>query len=101
MDKTLDGLKKLFSHDYSLNYRIRDLAVNMAKKAADNRAAKAKEPEPAGGPQPAPEVIEAEVMVPKIFKSVKDIDLLVAELNKIRNRVSVAKQIRITWKEID
>jgi hypothetical protein len=99
---TLDGLKKLLRHDYSLNGRLRDLAANVAKKAAENRAAKSKEPEPdRGTPQPAPEISEAEVIVPKVFKSPKEIDLLIAELTRLRGRVSAAKQVRITWKEID
>ena len=98
-DGTLDGLKKLLRHDYSLNGRLRDLGANVAKRAAENRAARTPEPKLNGGAPP--EVSETEVMVPKIFKSAREIDLLIAELTKLRSRLSAAKQVRITWKEID
>ncbi len=97
-DDTLDGLRKLLGHDYSLNHRLRDLAGNVEKKAAEYRAAKPEEREPEGG---QPEILETDVVVPRVFKSAKEIDLLIAELTKLRSRVSASKQIRITWKEID
>jgi hypothetical protein len=104
-DGTLDGLKALLRHDYFLNGRLRELAATVAKKAAERRAAKAKEPEPesspeGGAPQPTLEPSDAEVVVPKVFKSAKEIDLLIAELTKLRARVSTSTPIRITWKEI-
>ena len=101
-DSSLDGMKKLLGHDYSLNHRLRELAGNVEKKAAEYRAAKEADVEPEGDtPQPPPEIAETDVIVPRIFKSAKEIDLLIAELTKLRNRVSSSKQIRITWKEID
>jgi len=103
---TLDGLKKLLSHDYSLHHRLRDLAAGVARKAAENRAAKAKEPEPEPSPDdptptPAPQTSEAEVLVPKVFRSATEIDLLIEELRKLRGRLSASQQVRITWKEIE
>ena len=98
-DGTLDGLKKILRNDFSLNSRLRDLADNVAKKAAENRAAKAKVTEPNGGPQV--EISESELVVPKVFKSANQIDLLIAELNKLRARISSALSVRIKWKEID
>ena len=98
-DGTLDGLKKIVRNDFSLNSRLRDLADNVAKKAAKNRAARAKEPEPNGGPKV--EISESELVVPKVFKSANQIDLLIAELNKLRARISSAVSVRIKWKEID
>lgn len=105
-DGTLEGLKKLLGHDYSLNHSLRELASGIAKKAAENRAAKDKipepEPQPNGGtPLPEPEVSETELIVPKVFKSAKDIDMLIQELSKLRARVSGLKHMRISWKEID
>ena len=109
-EPTLDGLKKLLSHDYSLNHQMRDLAVNLAKKAAENRAAKVIQPDPEPmvgdetpryGNERVPQISDAEVIVHKVFKSAKDIDLLIVELTKLRGRVSGTNQIRITWKEIE
>lgn len=98
-DKSLDGLRKLLGHDYSLNHRLRDLAGNVEKKAAEYRASKEEEREPEGGERA--EISETDVVVPRVFKSAKEIDLLIAELTKLRSRISASKQIRITWKEID
>jgi hypothetical protein len=99
VDGTLDGLKKILRHDYLLNNRLRDLAENVAKKAAEIRAARIKEPEPNGGPKP--EISESELLVPKVFNSPNQIDLLIAELTKLRARVSASIALRIKWKEID
>ncbi len=107
VEGNLDGLKKLLSHDYSLNHRLRDLAANLVKKAAANReAAKVVDPEledltPETGEIKKPFVTQTEVLVPKVFTKAKDIDLLVAELTKLRNRMSPTEHLRITWKEID
>jgi hypothetical protein len=101
-DGTLDGLKKILRHDYSINNRLRDLFDNVGKKAAENRTATAKDFESNGDvTETKSEISKAEVLVPKIFKSAKEIDMLITELNKLRLRVSGTKQIRITWKEID
>jgi hypothetical protein len=98
-DGTLDGLKKILRNDFSLNARLRDLADNVAKKAAENRAARDKDRQANGKDQV--EISESELVVPKVFKSANQIDLLVAELNKLRARISSAVSVRIKWKEID
>jgi hypothetical protein len=54
-----------------------------------------------GGNEQKSEVSEAEVLVPKIFTSTEEIDLLIAELNKLRSRISGAQRVRITWKEVN
>jgi hypothetical protein len=95
---TLDGLKKLVRHDYSLNNRMRDLAANIAKKAEENRAANSQVPASNGGQG---EVTEAELLVPKVFKTANQIDLLISELTKLRARLSASIAVRIKWKEID
>jgi hypothetical protein len=98
-DGTLDGLKKILRNDFSLNSRLRDLAENLAKKAAENRAASSQEREVNGGAQV--EISESDLIVPKVFKSANQIDLLIAELNKLRARISSSLSVRIKWKEID
>ncbi len=83
-------------------HRLRDLSDNVGKKAAESRTAKAKDLESNGeANETKPEIAEVEVLVPKVFTSVKEIDLLIAELNKLRLRVLGAQRVRITWKEID
>ena len=101
-DNSLDGLKKLLRHDYSINNHLRDLSGNVGKKAVENRTAKLRDLESNGDTNgPKSEVSEAEVLVPKIFTSTEEMDLLIAELNKLRVRISGTQRVRITWKEVN
>jgi hypothetical protein len=99
VEGTLDGLKKLLRQDYAINKRLRDLAENVRKKAAEYRTAREQTIESNGAANDTePQVSETEVLVPKVFSSVKEIDLLIAELTKLRLRVSGAQRVRITWR---
>lgn len=98
-DGSLAGLKKLLGHDYTLNTRLRELAQSITKKAAENRAAKDKDEK--RDKDKVAEVVDTELLVPKIFKSSREIDLLIAELTKVRSKITNAKHARIHWKEID
>lgn len=104
-ESTLGGLKNLLSHDFSLHLRLPELETILTKKASVIRASREQEansgPDDSSTSKTAPEIVDAEVIVRKVFKSPKEIDLLVVELNKIRSRVSATKQVRITWKEIE
>jgi hypothetical protein len=100
---TLAGLRKLISHDYSLNHRLRELAETMKTRAAEWRTLGKQvvaELVTSAATQ-APEVTEQELLVPKVFKSANDIQLLITALSKLRAQISASKQIRITWKQID
>jgi hypothetical protein len=98
-DGTLAGLKKLLGHDYTLNNRLRELAQLIAQKAAENRASRDKEKD--RDKDKDAEVVDTELLVPKVFKSSKDIDLLIDELKKVRSKITSEKHARIHWKEID
>lgn len=102
---TLEGLKNLLSHDYSLHHRLRDLEASVAKKAAENRAArdegKGEGRGDGGREEEEPETSEAEVLVPKVFRSAQELDLLIAELHKLRSRLTASQHVRITWKELE
>ena len=104
-DGSLASLRKLIGHDYTLNHRLRDLTSAVQKKAADAREA-AKDNAAGSSAENsdsahAPEVVESEVLVPRVFKSIKDVELLIAELTKLQVRMTGTKQLRITWKQID
>lgn len=102
VDRTLDGLKKILGHDYSINNRLRDLFEALAKKAEENRTANLRDAELNGGSnEQEPEVSETEVLVPKIFTSTEEVDLLIAELNKLRARITVTQRVHVTWKEVN
>lgn len=94
---TLAGLKKLLGHDYTLNNRLRELAQSIAKKAAESRSARDKDRDKGKDV----EIIDTELLVPKVFKSSQAIDLLIEELKKVRFKITSAKHARIHWKEID
>lgn len=98
-DGTLAGLKKLLGHDYTLNNRLRELSQSIAKKAAENRYSRDKDKD--RDKDKTVEVIDTELIVPKIFKSSREIDLLIMELTKVRSKINNAKYARIHWKEID
>jgi len=101
-DGTLAGLKKLMGHDYTLNTRLRELAQAITKKGAENRVARDKdEKRGEDKEEKVAEVVDTELLVPKVFKSSRDIDLLIAELTKLRSRITSARHARIHWKEID
>ena len=103
-DRTLDGLKKLLSHDYSLNHRLRELSDAVTNKAKERRLERDrdKDREEEGGDEDGDVTVkETTVMVPTIFKSADQIESLVAELHKIRSQIGKKTRIRIIWKEID
>lgn len=102
-DTTLEGLKKLLSHDYSLNHRLRELSDAVINKAKERRKERDrdKDREDEGGHDEGVTVTETTVMVPTVFKSVDQIESLVAELQKLRSQIGKKNRIRIIWKEID
>jgi hypothetical protein len=101
-DGNLDGLKKLLNHDYSLNHRLRDLAEALRRRAQERRSEQEREQEQEeedeGGEETVKETI---VMVPAVFKSVAQLEALVAELHKLRSQIGKKKGILIIWKQID
>jgi len=103
-DRTLDGLKKLLSHDYSLNHRLRELSDAVTNKAKERRRERDRDKnrEEEGGDDGGDVTVkETTVMVPTIFKSADQIESLVAELHKIRSQIGKKTRIRIIWKEIE
>ncbi len=100
----LDGLKKLLNHDYSLNQRLRDLSLAVAVKAKERRSEREQDngKDDNGGDEGGEFTVkETIVIVPTVFKSIAQIEALVAELNKLRNQIGKKTPIRIIWKEIE
>jgi hypothetical protein len=46
-------------------------------------------------------VKETTVMIPTVFKSIAQIESLIAALNKLRSQIGKKTRIRIVWKEIE
>jgi len=103
-DGTLDGLKKLLNHDYSLNYRLRDLADAVVAKAKERRSERERDRDREREGDAIGEnvtVKETTVMVPTVFESADQIESLVTELRKLRTQIGEKTRIHIIWKEID
>lgn len=103
VDGTLDGLKKLLGHDYSLNLRLRELSDALANKAKERRLERDRgkdeeEGEDGGGVV----VTETVVMVPTVFKSAAEIESVITELRKLSGQIHKHSSIRIKiiWKEM-
>ena len=98
----LDGLKKLLNHDYSLNHRLRDLALAVTAKATVQRDERKKENDEDGRDEDDTVTVkETTVMIPTVFQSASQIETLVTELNKLRSQIDKKTRIRIVWKEIE
>lgn len=99
----LNGLKKLLSHDYSLHHRLRGLSEVVAAKAKASRLERDRDGEKEEGGEENGDVTvkETTVMIPTVFKSIAQIEALVAELNKLRSQIGKKTRIRIVWKEIE
>ena len=95
---TLASLRRLLGHEYSLSLGLREIAANLKQRAAANR--KSREKKSAAESSATAEVAHTEVLVPAVFKSANDIDLLIEELKKLRARVGDAKHLKITWKHL-
>ena len=107
---SLDGLKKLLNHDFSLTHRLRELSMALAAKAKERRSDKGKggegekgdTKEENGGDEGGEVTVkETTVLIPTVFKSVSEIESLIAELNKLRSQIGKKSRIRIVWKEIE
>ncbi|MHB1308128.1 MAG: BREX system P-loop protein BrxC, partial [Limisphaerales bacterium] len=102
-DGTLDGLQKLLRNDYSLNERLRELAVTIAQNATAGREARAEieARELEQGETAKPSLVEEDVQVPKVFKTTQQVNELMATLTQLRTKVTPSTHLRIRWKEID
>ncbi|MDM7986252.1 MAG: BREX system P-loop protein BrxC [Smithella sp.] len=103
-DTTLDGLRQLLNHEYSLNHRLRELAATVAAKAKmrkeEQKKSKKEEARDENG-ETIVTVKETTVIIPKVFQSANQIETLVEELKKLRSQINKQTRIRIVWKEIE
>ncbi len=98
--KTLGGLRQLLSHEYSLNYRLRELEAHIGIRAAERRKDREK-PDETGGrtPPEAVETFDADLTVPSVFDTVEQLDLLVGQIQGFRPRIVARQRVRIRFKE--
>jgi hypothetical protein len=98
VDGKLPSLRRLLGHEYSLSLGLREIATNLKRLAAANR--KSREKNAPAASSGAVEVTPKEVLVPAVFESANDIDLLIEELKKLRAQIGDAKHLKITWKQL-
>ena len=101
---TLEGLRILLSHDFTLNYRLRELGDLLFARAAESRgerreAERAKEREQEGGEETSVE--EQHLFLPGSFRSSSDIEALITQLNGFLEMIQAGKSIHVTCRIID
>jgi hypothetical protein len=98
--KTLAGLRQLIAHEYSLNFRLRELETHIGIRATERRRDREKPEIPGIGiPPEPPETFETDVAVPAVFDTVEQLDLLVGQINGFRPRIAARQRVRIRFKE--
>jgi hypothetical protein len=88
---TLAGFRQLLAHDYDLTKRLAALALEVARRAAAERAIRA-------GPSEDDEVepIKDEVLyLSATMTKIEDVDRLISQLQKLREQMSAGKRVRV------
>jgi hypothetical protein len=98
--QTLAGLRQLIAHEYSLNYRLRELETHIAIRGGERRRDREKPETPGiGTPPEPPETFETDVAVPAVFDTVEQLDVLVGQIQGFRPRIAARQRVRIRFKE--
>jgi hypothetical protein len=95
------GLRRLLAHEYDLNHHLRDLETEVGVMAAKRRRERQEPPKPPDGgpPEPLPEPLDTEIVVPAVIDSVDQLEALVAQIQALRLRLAARQSVRIRWKE--
>ena len=88
MSPSLDGLRELFNHDYSVTHRLRDIEERLKQKAASRRKLLVEEP----GDAP---VIEKELTFPSSIDSLLGLEALIADLQVILKAFNAGQKVRV------
>jgi hypothetical protein len=85
---SLDGLRELFNHDYSVTHRLRDIEERLKHKAVIRRKLLVEKP----GDAP---VIEKDLTVPSSIDSLVGLEALIADLQVILKAFNAGQKIRV------
>jgi hypothetical protein len=95
------GFRRLLAHEYDLNHRLRELEKEVDVLAAKRRKEREKPPEHGNGnpPEPPPESVDAEIVVPAVIEHVDQLEAIVAQIRALRVRLAARQPVHIRWKE--
>lgn len=85
---TLDGLRELFNHDYSVTHKLRDIEDRLKHKAASRRKQLVEKPDDSA-------VIEKDLAVPSSIDNLVALEALIADLQALLKTFHAGQKIRV------
>jgi hypothetical protein len=86
---SLDGLRELLNHDYSVNQKLRDIEETLKQKAASRRKLLVEKPDDAP-------VVEKELAIPSSIESLPALESLIADLQAFLKAFNAGQKLRVT-----
>ena len=97
VDPSLDGLKEILTHDYTVNEQIRGLEYRVRTKAAGHRKARQTAAEAAAkAGEPPPLAEEKSLILPAVIESEPQLESLVKTLTEFLHTFRAGQRLRIT-----
>ncbi|MCX6602189.1 MAG: hypothetical protein NTV52_01180, partial [Acidobacteria bacterium] len=97
VDPSLDGLKEILTHDYTVNEQIRGLEYTVRTKAAAHRKARQTAAEAAAkAGEPPPLAEEKSLILPAVIESEPQLESLVKTLTEFLHTFRAGQRLRIT-----
>jgi len=97
VEPSLEGLRELLNHDYTVNHQIRELESTVRSKAAEHRQARQAAAEAAAkageGPAPAE---DKSLVLPAVIESEPQLEGLVKTLTEFLNAFRAGQRLRVT-----
>lgn len=97
VEPSLEGLRQLLNHDYTVNHQIRELESTVRTKAAEHRQARqvAAEAAAKAGEGPAP-AEDKSLILPAVIESEPQLEGLVKTLTEFLNAFRAGQRLRVT-----
>ena len=97
VEPSLEGLRELLNHDYTVNHQIRELETTLRGKAAAHRQARQKADEEARSSGKAGEPVEERPLhIPAVIESETQLEGLVKALTDFLNVFRAGQRLRLT-----
>jgi hypothetical protein len=85
---SLDGLRELFNHDYSVTHKLRDIEERLKHKAASRRKQLVEKPDDSP-------VIEKDLPIPSSIDSLPALEAFIADLQALLKTFNAGQKIRV------
>jgi septum formation inhibitor MinC len=97
VEPSLEGLRELLNHDYTVNHQIRELESTVRTKAAEHKQSRQAAAEAAAkagkGPAPAE---DKSLILPAVIESEPQLESLVKTLTEFLNTFRAGQRLRVT-----